>query len=304
MNILQDEHKQRLFDKQGFVTIPVLSYQELNELRAIFEAIYNQKATTGMVLGGLNDDISFKKRVSEKINTVIESSLNRIFTDYQVQSSSFIYKVPDKMNEFLPHQDWTMVDEEEYVSVNCWIPLVDITLENGPICVLPGSHYKNLKVHRSHSFGYYFDNYRDTVYDYLLPVTVKAGEAIIINHSLIHYSLPNYSKETRSVCITAIKSKGAPNIMYYKPQDKNMLEVYEMPDDIAYRYSEFAKDKTLLPYGKKINELPFNAHLYSKNEIRLLFKEMLLKSGFCLSEWDIVKLKWQNRFDKLKRKFQ
>ncbi len=291
------------FEHLGYTTIKILDAKEVEQLKQLFTQVYPNISDKGMILGGLEDDIDLKQSISKQILEIIKTKIEQILENYEIQSSSFLYKAIDKKNEFLPHQDWTMVDEEKFVSVNCWIPLIDINKNNGALCVLPGSHYKNLKIHRSHSFGYFFDEHREILYKYLVPIHVKAGEAIILNHSLIHYSLPNFSKAIRPVCITAIKSKGAPNIMYFK-KDENSIDVYEMPDDIKYRYSEYSKDKNLIPHGKKINNIPFSLPQYSSSEVNKIFKNLLLKSSAFQTELDIKKLVFKNKLRLLSNYFK
>jgi hypothetical protein len=305
MILFKDSEMQKLFEKQGFVIVHILDNKEINKLLELFKNSHKEIAKSGMVLGGLEDNISFKKEVSHNIINIIEKKLNNIFTNYVIQSSSFVYKAVDKKNEFLPHQDWTMVNEDRYVSANCWVPLVDINKDNGAVCVLPGSHFLNHPIHRSHSFGYYFDEHRDIVHKYLVPIFLKAGEAIILNHSLIHYSLPNYSSSIRPVCITAIKNKNAPNIMYFKnnKEDKEM-DIYEMPDDVKYRFSEFAKNNNLVPYGNKIGTISYSIPKYDKAEIDRLFKSMVMKSGYCKNNSEVRKLVFKNRLNTVLRKFK
>ena len=61
---------------------------------------------------------------------------------------------------------------------------------------------------------------------------MKAGTAVIINHSLIHYSPPNLSKNVRKAIIAGYTNKGAQMYFYYKKPNKNIVDIYKITNDI------------------------------------------------------------------------
>jgi ectoine hydroxylase-related dioxygenase (phytanoyl-CoA dioxygenase family) len=113
-------------------------------------------------------------------------------------------KVPKVAAGIVPwHQDksyWVGAKAAPVITV--WIPLVDATLENGCLHVLPGTHKRRVLKHQS-------ENYSGTGYAELdgrhvekqlgravaLPLT--AGGAILFNDRFIHSSTANNSNHVR-----------------------------------------------------------------------------------------------------------
>jgi len=115
-------------------------------------------------------------------------------------------KVPGVAAGAVPwHQDksyWPDASANPVITV--WIPLVDATLENGCLRVIPGTHQKRVAAHRA-------ETYTGTAYTELPPevieeyarrrpietLPVRAGTAILFNDRLIHGSTPNNSDHVR-----------------------------------------------------------------------------------------------------------
>ena len=168
--IFKSEENQMLFEKQGFVVIPMLDIKGLKTLDVIFNDLNKILPKEGFFSGGYSADLEYKRNSSNRISEVMEPYVDKLLTNYKVYGSTFVYKMPTRNSELGPHQDWTIVDEDNYFSLNCWVPLTDITRQNGPMYVLPGSHFINHKVIRAPSMGYYYDNYRNTVLKYMVPI--------------------------------------------------------------------------------------------------------------------------------------
>jgi hypothetical protein len=294
--IFKSEEHQYLFDKQGFVIVPLLDEKAVGTLNTIFDELHQTLPKEGFISGGYSPDIEYKLKSSQLITEVMEPFAEKIFTNYKIYGSTFVYKVASKNSELGPHQDWTIVDEEKYVSLNCWVPLCDITSRNGPMYVLPGSHYLNHKIIRAPSMGYYYDQYRDIVLKYMVPMKVKAGTAVIINHSIIHYSSPNYTKQVRKALIAAIKSKQADTTLYYDTKQNDELEVFRMPEDFAVRYNNFFDDNKARPEtGTFLHTVNYKTPHYSKAEVEQLFNRMHEQSAYFHSALELQLNKLKNR---------
>jgi hypothetical protein len=78
---------------------------------------------------------------------------------------------------------------------------------------------------------------------------VKAGHAVILNQSIIHYSPPNNSDKIRKAVTAGIKSKGAPMIFHYKDHsiDSATIERFSMPEDFLIGFENFMKDISQRP---------------------------------------------------------
>jgi phytanoyl-CoA hydroxylase len=100
------------------------------------------------------------------------------------------------------HQDQGValpeVDETEMLTV--WIAITDATVENGCLCVVPGSHQRGLATHcpakpGSTRIGLHIpDEIRGTNYQ---PVPIRAGGALFLHRRTMHASLRNLSDGAR-----------------------------------------------------------------------------------------------------------
>jgi hypothetical protein len=209
--------------------------------------------------------LAYKKKASAAIVQQFSRAYEALFVDYMPFGGAFLYKVPGENSALAAHQDWTIVDEEKYVALNCWVPLCDVTKENGALHVLPGSHYDNIKTIRAPTLPFFFSGHEDEIMRQLIPMEVKAGTAVILNQSVIHYSSPNKSTSVRKAITAGIKSKGAQMYFHYKVPNRNELEVFEMEDDFLISFNDFANDIGQRPYlGKSIGFISYKLPEWSK----------------------------------------
>jgi ectoine hydroxylase-related dioxygenase (phytanoyl-CoA dioxygenase family) len=61
------------------------------------------------------------------------------------------------------HQDWIMVDESKYRSINCWFPLTTLGENSGAFFVMPGAHTQFPGLRGSPGFASYIDLVRDEI---------------------------------------------------------------------------------------------------------------------------------------------
>ena len=115
-------------------------------------------------------------------------------------------KVPKVAAGAVPwHQDksyWPDANANPVITV--WIPLVDATLKNGCLHIMPRTHkQKVLSWHAESYTGTGFTEIDDETLAELLPekepvaLPVKAGTAILFNDRCIHKSTPNNSEGVR-----------------------------------------------------------------------------------------------------------
>jgi len=275
-----DEH-QRLFEQQGFIVLPFVTEQEVLQLDKLFDELHPSLNESGFFSGSYSSDIEYKKKASEEIVKVFSRAYQELFTNYTPFGAAFLYKVPGANSELAAHQDWTIVDEQKNVALNCWVPLCDVTIENGPIMILPGSHYDNLNVVRAPTLPFFFSGYDQMVVKELEPMEVKAGTAVILNQSVIHYSPQNKSNKIRKAITAGLKSEGAQMYFHYKVPDKDELEVFEMNDDFLISFKDFMNDIGKRPYlGKSIGFIPYKLPRLVGESLYEKLKEMKAKARF------------------------
>lgn len=282
--IFKHEEHQNLFDKQGFIVLPFLHPDEITRLDELFDELHPNLAESGFVSSSYSSDLHYKQKASAEIVNVFTRAYLELFIDYTPFGGAFLYKMPGENSELAAHQDWTIVDEKEHVALNCWVPLCDVTSENGALSILPGSHFDNLEVIRAPTLPFFFSGNDDAVLKELIPMEVKAGTAVILNQSVIHYSPPNRSSNIRKAITAGVKSKGAQMIFHYKVPDKNELEVFEMEDDFLIRFNDFAKDISKRPYlGRSIKKIPCHFTQVSFEKLNDQLKQMKTAAGYEMS---------------------
>lgn len=274
--IFRDAELQRQFDTNGFVKISFLDEAQLEELDKLFDTLHPQLPKEGFVAGSYSSDMGYKQKASDHIKRVFAKSYDRIFKNHTAFGGSFLYKMPSENSDLVLHQDWTIVDEEKQVALNCWVPLCDTGVNNGTLMVVPGSHYPNFPVHRAPTLDFFFNGNDDLVREKLVPMNAKAGEAVLLNQSLIHYSPANISGKIRKAITAGVKTKGAPMQFFYydKAAKKAELDVYEMDENFLIMFDDFGKDIFLPPkHGKKVKTIPYQLPNLTKEEmVKLLAK--------------------------------
>ena len=110
-------------------------------------------------------------------------------------------KMPNEAQSEIPwHQDLGFLhpDAGETFMVNFWIPLVDATVENGCLEVVPGSHRAGLKPHGEVP-GYLnagiVEGYVPE--DEPLACPVRKGGVVVFQHKTVHRSFPNRTDRIR-----------------------------------------------------------------------------------------------------------
>lgn len=278
--IFQSLEHQILFEKQGFIVLDFLNEQELTELNQIFDELHPDINQSGFYSGSYSADKSYKKKASDEIVRVFSKSYHRYFKNYTPFGGAFLFKVPGENSHLSIHQDWTIVNEEENIALNCWIPLNDINENNGALHIVPGSHYLGYKTLRSPTMPFFFSGNDQLVEQAAIPMYVKAGQAIILNQSVIHFSTPNTSNEIRKAITAGIKSKDAQMYFHYKVPKKEEMEVFEMEDDFLISFNNFFEDIGKRPYlGKSIGFIPYKNPILEQEQLKKTIENLTLSSG-------------------------
>uniref|UniRef100_UPI0025DEA7F3 phytanoyl-CoA dioxygenase family protein n=1 Tax=uncultured Mucilaginibacter sp. TaxID=797541 RepID=UPI0025DEA7F3 len=254
----------------------------------IFDAMHPSLPSEGFISGSYSPDLDYKKKASDAIVGVLKKHYERLFISYQAFGAAFLFKMPSQNSELGIHQDWTIVDEEKFVALNCWIPLTDVNEFNGALSVIPGSHYPAYRTMRAPTAPFFFSGNEDALIPHAIPMNVKAGEAVILNQSVIHYSPPNRSNKIRKAITAGIKSAGAPMRFHYKLPNSDQLEVFDMPEDFLISFDDFYKDIFERPkMGTSIGVINYTNPTLSRTEAIELILTLKTKAG-CDKRKDVL----------------
>jgi len=182
-------------------------------------------------------DVDHKRLVAQQVRDCLASEVDHSFDRYDVLLGSFIVKWPGDHSGFGFHQDLTFVDERRFVSVVAWIPLDDVTLDDGPLWVAPRSHRWRLDPRGLHGVPFAFEQVAERVAErHSVPLEVRRGQMVVFDNSLIHASPPNRSNSPRVVALAQLVPRGVPVIQYFGGDD-GRIEALEVHDDAFWHDS-------------------------------------------------------------------
>jgi phytanoyl-CoA hydroxylase len=97
------------------------------------------------------------------------------------------------------HQDQGVIlpEADETKILTVWLPVMDATEENGCLCVVPGSHRRDLITHCPGVQLHIPDPLLTNLARAALPLPMKAGSVIFMHRRTVHASLENRSNAIR-----------------------------------------------------------------------------------------------------------
>ncbi len=247
--ILVDEQLDKKLLEDGYVVIPFLSADEVSAL-VDFYYEHHPREQDGIYATAHVPDISFRMKMNEEIKKVFARAIQKTFSNCNSLGGSFIAKGKGSKGTLQPHQDWNIVDEEKFRSFNIWVPLVDLTDNNGVIKVLPKSHAW-IKSYRSANISSAYEKTNDLLWQKMISLYMERGEALIYDHRLLHASGENLSNEIRLAAVYGIIPQGA-EMLYYHKADENTVEVFESNPEF-FLYGNIFEGPKGLKSREKIN---------------------------------------------------
>lgn len=225
--ILQDTRLDVELLEKGFVVIPFLNSDEVEALRHFYFENHPQQSE-GMYATAHVSDIDFRIRMNDRIKDEFARAIEDTFENCNPLGGSFIAKGRGSRGTLHPHQDWNLVNEDEYRSFNIWVPLVDLNENNGAIKILPESHAW-LKTYRSLNIPPVYASVNELLWEKMETLYMKAGEALIYDHRLLHASGENNTEELRLAAVYGIIPKDAQMYYYHKVDDGTVEEFESSP---------------------------------------------------------------------------
>ncbi len=256
--ILADKQLDEQLLKDGYVVVPFLDEKRVKELFEFFYA-HHANEIPGFYATAHSIDIPFRKKMNEQIKTVFEEPIKTFFNNCKPLGGSYVVKSKSQEERLHPHQDWNIVNENEFRSFNIWVPLVDLNEENGAIRVVPGSHLW-VNNFRGPNIPDYFSNYNETIWQHMQTLNMNAGEALIYDHRLFHSSFANKTDNLRIATVFGIIPDEAQMFYYFGKGEA--VDVYEsnvnffMEGNIQKGPDVLKKIETIYPPTVSINNLP------------------------------------------------
>lgn len=242
----RDPQVQALFERQGYVKLP---FAERAELDAAWAKIRSLEPSDSFASGQEMDIPSqsyhctffdknrgYRSRVFEILSDFFAPAIQSHFIDHTPIQANVFLKPPGQGFVY-PHQNLTVTDESRFSSLSLWCPFQDTRAENGTMFVVPGSHRKFMKWRSTHIYWPLMRMFMEPVgLKYMEEIEVRAGELLLIDDSIIHYTPDNHSASPRIVFHGMVAPREAP--VWYCQLDEagKKVEVYETERDFWQYY--------------------------------------------------------------------
>lgn len=250
------------FQKQGYVQIPFISEQEVAILKQLFfdtlphsggqisssEIELTEEHLISYDFTFIDKNPDYKRKVFEIIQERFQPHMEKLLLDYRPIIANYIRKKTNT-GEVPLHQNWAFADERKCTTISIWCPLVDSTIENGTLQVVPGSHKKFGEI-RGPMVPWELEGIKhEIINNHLIPLETKAGNCVILDDSILHYSPINHTDELRLAIQLICVPNEVPSIHYHMNTSISPTQVFvlEVSDDF---YMEFNPWKR--PEGQKI----------------------------------------------------
>ena len=165
-------------------------------------------------------EVSDAYRDTMRDNRALDAVAQLIGPNIEFNNSKINAKQPGSSTEVKYHQDFMFQPHSNEDLIACLFFLDEVTLENGPLNVVPGTHRSAL-----------FDHWHDGVYtgavsaeveaahvNEAVPIYGPAGSACLMHTRLLHGSAPNASDHPRTLFIAE-----------YRAEDAKPLQVNHLP---------------------------------------------------------------------------
>ena len=186
----------------------------------------------------------FSKTVYSAITAepVVNSVKDIVGEDVLLWKASFVPKRPNEISDDVRwHQDSYYRQMHPFNAVVIWLALDDITLENGCVEVLPGTHWHDVP-HTKANDGFFPYEADARFFDSAAPVEkliCRAGQFFIFNEKIIHRSDINRSDRKR---IAMVGRFAGTNVYIQSPKTVSIL----VSGEDNFKYNQITKVPTEL----------------------------------------------------------
>lgn len=170
-------------------------------------------------------------------------------------------KLPGTATKVKFHQDFPFQPMTHHDMITCLLFIDEVTLENGPLEVVPGTHKGPLYAHWHD--GVFTGAIADEVYeehkDNIVKCTGKSGSVCLMHVNLLHGSAPNLSKDSRTLYITT-----------YYAEDAIELSPNHLPSTLTHELvrGEESGRVRCMPYEMELPEVPKDTSFFAQQEAK------------------------------------
>lgn len=275
--LLRSASQNALLARRGYVRERLLSNAQIEELLGIARIYYPEEhlkpsqdaSGKSFILNTYTDDsTAYRMSGAKHLKRLLSPYIEELFDGYRIISCGLFIKSPGAGWLDL-HYHPTVVEHPKDWVIDIWCPLVDADLSNGTLCVVPESHKIFPQTIGNPSSGPLFcKDYTSVIREqYSLALPSKAGEAVIFENSLLHWSPVNGSQTARyALHCSCVPVEAITVHTHFDPRNSHMFNLYKATD--AYFEQVFGR---LLPRPSELDFLktiPNLNRLYSLTEFQ------------------------------------
>ncbi|MFZ4432505.1 MAG: phytanoyl-CoA dioxygenase family protein [Microthrixaceae bacterium] len=229
---MADPVRQRELEEFGFTVVPdVLPPALLDAVRHLHARIGPAPDDPRVSINWTFHSASseHKRAVQRQVGELAGRVLDAVLVDHVAYLTTFITKWPGPNSAFPPHQDPSLLDERRFRGVTVWIPLADTDERNGGLHLVPGSHRFSRQLRVSDVDRFPFAGLDREMVEHGRLASVRAGDALVFDNRVVHYSLPNTTDEPRVVLSFGVRPREAACIILRDtgPGELGMWEVHD-----------------------------------------------------------------------------
>jgi hypothetical protein len=173
----------------------------------------------------LDTNVDYKRETHELLVSVFAPHVARYLSDYEILNCNFYVK-PPRTGVFSIHQNWPAIADLNDTTVTIWCPLVDVIASNGALQLVAGSHKILPHVEGPNVPGYFRSFREELIRNHLKAIPMAAGEAIIFDDSLLHWSANNDSDVARvAVQVLCVPADAQPIYFFFDPEFPERFEL-------------------------------------------------------------------------------
>jgi ectoine hydroxylase-related dioxygenase (phytanoyl-CoA dioxygenase family) len=283
--IFKNKVNQDFFEKEGYLILPTLGNQEIENLKSYYESLHlNDEKGFGFHVSMDQLDKALCAQIQTKIWDTVLPKLDDYVENYKSFVASYVVKESNPKGVVPAHQDWTFVDKENegFGSITCWTALVDTTLDNGCMGVIKGSNklMQNFRPSPSPQTPVPLSDHMFSIFPYLKTLEMKAGETLFFDNRTFHASPPNTNNEVRLAVGVGITQKDAELVHYFLKPDgnKNTILKYKVDENFFLKYDN-ARLSTMYDNGEVITdyevveEIPYFYDQYTSEDLINMIKQ-------------------------------
>ena len=252
--LLRNSRLQAEFERCGFVVTRLLSGEQVNVLLDLYRR-HIREGVTGLYESSRHNSYEVNRSINQAIRDQVAIAGQDLFLPSKLYGGTFMVKSHTD-SEVLPlHQDWSVVEPGKYRTLFVWCPLVPVSVVNGCLFVLPGSHL-------------YFQSLRSGSYPsdrFILPpelhkhtedIPLQAGEAILYSDEVFHGSYANNGSCDRIVVTARVMEEEADLVYFHKATDR-YVDVYRADEEFYLTHIDDLAKGRMPPNARKLYRRPY-----------------------------------------------